>query len=169
MAPPVPVFRADHPFLFAIRDRRSDLVLRARGRSDSGQLMRKQDAKSRNRHRAAQRVLELAAPCALLWLASCASTATSDTIDYAIGSAVLSISARAERGATRDELFITVNGVDVARGSFGPAEAAGTVLRGSYDDVPIEAHCGHRWRPGIHIGHRCSVYVNGEGPVRLDF
>lgn len=117
-----------------------------------------------------QRVRRLAGSwLSLLGLASCAGVSTSDTHEVRIGSSVLHLSARAERGATGDLLFVTVNGVDVARGPFGPAEAAGTVLRGRYRAVPIEAHCGHRWRPGLHIAYRCAVYVGGEGPVELDF
>jgi hypothetical protein len=104
-----------------------------------------------------------------VWLASCASTATSETHVYELGESALRISARAERGATRDQLFIVVNGEDVASGPFGPPQAAGAVLRGHYEGTPIEAHCGHRWRPGIHIGYRCAVYVDGDGPIALDF
>lgn len=105
----------------------------------------------------------------LLGLAACASVSTSAPRELVVGSSVLEISARAERGATRDELVVSVDGVDVARGPFGPPQAAGTVLQGSHHDIPVEARCRHRWRLGLQIGYRCAVTAGGEGPVELDF
>ncbi len=114
-------------------------------------------------------VLRCLGPLLLAGPIACASTSTSRIHEYETASRSLRISARAERGTTRDRLFIVVNGEDVAEGLFGPEQAAGTVLRGSYEGTPIEARCGHRWRPGVHISYRCAVYVDGDGPIRLDF
>ena len=107
--------------------------------------------------------------CVLSCLAACASVSTSDTHVSPVGDYVLHISARAERGATQDHLFIVVNGVDVADSPFGPAQASGVNLRGQFEELPVEATCGHRWRPGIHIGYRCVVHVGSGNPVELDF
>lgn len=65
-------------------------------------------------------------------LVACASVSTSETHDYRLGDSVLRVSARAERGATQDHLFISVNGRDVADGPFGPEQAAGVLLHGQY-------------------------------------
>lgn len=103
------------------------------------------------------------------WLASCSSVSSSGGHAYLLGDTELQLSARAEHGATGDHLVVSVNGVDVAEGPFGPAQAAGTTLRGRLDDLSVEAHCGHRWRPGIHIGYRCVVSVGPGAPIELDF
>ena len=107
--------------------------------------------------------------CVLSCLAACASISTSDTHVSPVGDYELHISARAERGASRDHLFIVVNGVDVADSPFGPAQASGVLLRGQFEELPVEATCGHRWKPGMHIGYRCVVHVGGGDPVELDF
>ena len=106
---------------------------------------------------------------AFLCLASCASVSTSDVRTYALTHSELQVSARAERGFGADQLVIVIDGTDVADGPFGPAEAAGTVLQGTFNEMPVTARCGHRWRPGIHIGYRCFVQVDGGDPIQLDF
>ncbi len=105
----------------------------------------------------------------VIFLVSCASVSTSDTHSYHLGDSEFQVSARAERGLVEDHLFIVVNGADVADGPFGTAQAAGTVLRGSVDRTPVRASCGHRWRPGIHIGYRCVVYIGYGDRIELDF
>ena len=105
----------------------------------------------------------------IVLLASCASISTSDIHVYAIGNSEVQISARAERGVSSDHLFIVVDGADVAEGPFGASEAAGTILRGAFDEMPVVARCGHRWRPGIHIGYRCFVQVGPGDPIQVDF
>lgn len=102
-------------------------------------------------------------------LLSCASVSTSEIHTYSLGDSELRVSARAERGATSDQLFIVVNDVDVASGPFGAEQAAGTTLRGTFEGTPVVARCGHRWRPGLHIGYRCSVSLGDGGPVELSF
>lgn len=102
-------------------------------------------------------------------LASCASVSTSDTYSYALGDSELQVSARAERGPSADHLFIVINGVDVADGPFGATQAAGTILRGTFNEIPVEARCEHRWRPGIHIGYRCLVHIDRSPPMEVDF
>lgn len=105
----------------------------------------------------------------LVCFLSCASVSTSATHVYSLGASEIQVSARAERGLAVDRLFIIINGVDVAEGPFGPEQATGTVLRGDYDGLPVEAHCRHRWRPGIHIGYQCSVRVDHGSPIELAF
>lgn len=102
-------------------------------------------------------------------LASCSSVSTSNTHTYVLATVELQVAARAERGLTADRLFIVVNGRDVAEGPFGSDEAAGTVLRGTFDEMPVEARCGHRWRPGIHVGYRCFIQVGAGEPIQVDF
>jgi hypothetical protein len=89
--------------------------------------------------------------CSGTFLVSCASVSTSETHAYRLGTSEFEVSARAERGATADQLFIVINGTDVASGPFGPEQAAGTTLRGVFHGVSVEAHCGHRWRPGVSL------------------
>lgn len=86
-----------------------------------------------------------------------------------MGDSVLYVSARAERGLTRDRLFLVVNGEDVADSPFGSGQASGVILRGEFEGIPVEASCGHRWRPGIHIGYRCVLQADGGDSVELDF
>jgi hypothetical protein len=43
------------------------------------------------------------------------------------------------------------------------------ILRGEFEGIRVEASCGHRWRPGVHIGYRCVVHVGSGDPVELDF
>jgi hypothetical protein len=105
----------------------------------------------------------------IVCLASCASISTSDTYPYALDDSEVRISARAERGVSEDHLFIVINNIDVAEGPFGSAQAAGTILRGTFNEIPVEARCGHRWRPGIHIGYRCLVHIGQSDPIKLDF
>ena len=100
---------------------------------------------------------------------SCASVSTSETRIYSIGDLELRVSARAERGLSTDRLFIVINGSDIAEAPFGPEQAAGTVFHGTFAGLPVEARCGHRWRPGIHIGYKCTVRVSGGDPVDLAF
>jgi len=107
--------------------------------------------------------------CSGTFLVSCASVSTSETHTYRLGTSEFEVSARAERGATADQLFIVINGSDVASGPFGPEQAAGTTLRGVFHGVSVEAHCGHRWRPGVHIGYRCSLRLSGGDPFELTF
>ena len=102
-------------------------------------------------------------------LAACASTSTSEVRAYVLGSTEVRVSARAERGTLEDRLVIVVNDVDVASGPFGFDQAAGTTLRGDFDGTPVVAQCGHRWRPGLHIGYRCAVRLGEGEPVELSF
>lgn len=123
-------------------------------------------------HAAPQRVRRATAGWSmLLWLvfASCDGSMASKPHAYDVEGKRLQISARAELGATRDEITLLVNGVVVASGPFGAPEAVGILLHGEYDGIPIDAHCAYRWRIGLHIGHRCEVYVQGDGPLVLDF
>ena len=107
----------------------------------------------------------------LVFSLACASssTSTSEVRELEHASEALRVSARAERGWMEDRLVVSVNGIDVAEGPFGAEQAPGTVLYGEWQGASIEALCGHRWRLGIHISYRCSVYVDGDGPVRLEF
>ena len=100
---------------------------------------------------------------------ACASVSHSEIQTHGLGASEVQVSARAERGALADQLFIVIEGEDVASGPFGPEEAAGTTLRGTYAGVPVEARCGHRWRPGLHIGYRCSVRLGEGEPFELAF
>ncbi len=100
---------------------------------------------------------------------SCAPVSNSTSHIFSLGDSELLVSARAERGLTSDHLFIVVNGIDVADGPFGSDQAAGTVLRGVLNQTPVEARCGHRWRPGLHIGYRCSVRIGLSDPIELEF
>lgn len=112
-------------------------------------------------------IITLALVAGCLW--SCASVSASRQHAYRLGDQELRVSARAERGATADRLCVSVEGVDVAEGPFGPAQAAGTTLLGEFEGLPVEARCRHRWRPGLHIGYRCEVSIGAGAPVELDF
>lgn len=120
---------------------------------------------ARSRRIRSRRLLVLFSVC----FASCASVSTSETHRYPLRGSEFLVSARAERGSTADHLFIVVNGVDAADGPFGPAEASGTILRGHFRTDPVEAHCGHRWRPGLHIGYRCRVSIGDGNPIEVEF
>ena len=86
-----------------------------------------------------------------------------------VGDRELTVAARAERGLASDRLVVAIDGVDVAEGPFGPDQVAGTLLRGTFEGMSVEARCGHRWRPGVHIGYRCHVSVEGGEAAELDF
>jgi hypothetical protein len=106
-------------------------------------------------------------PCASL--ASCASTSISPAHELQLAESTVKVSARAERGTTQDQLYLTINEVDVATAPFDASVAPVVVFEVDHEGTILEARCGHRWRPGFHIGYRCTVRSTHGGPVELDF